>query len=127
MLEETLLHKGSAEEWNSVMIDEHLPGKPLQHNLSLGKLDLYRENACMAGEVEGGGDNNVCIHLCLSFTFTHPLVLILNKDSYCIHRTYSTYTSKMNSLNALGNRQISSLQADLAKMENGESGPSVQG
>lgn len=33
----------------------------------------------------------------------------------------------MNSLNALGNRQIASLQADLAKMENGESGPSVQG
>jgi Golgi SNAP receptor complex protein 2 len=33
----------------------------------------------------------------------------------------------MNSLNALGNRQISSLQADLAKMENGESGPSVHG
>jgi hypothetical protein len=32
MLEETLLHKGSAEEWNSVMINEHLPGKPLQHN-----------------------------------------------------------------------------------------------
>lgn len=33
----------------------------------------------------------------------------------------------MNSLNALGNRQIASLQADLSKMENGESGPSVQG
>jgi Golgi SNAP receptor complex protein 2 len=33
----------------------------------------------------------------------------------------------MNSLNALGNRQIASLQTDLAKMENGESGPSVQG
>jgi len=40
-------------------------------------------------------------------------------------QTYIQY--KMNSLNALGNRQISSLQADLSKMENGESGPSVQG
>jgi hypothetical protein len=82
----------------------------------------------MAGEVEGGGDNNACFtSLYLSYTFTHSLVLIPNKGSYCIHHTYSTHTSKMNSLNALGNRQISSLQADLAKMENGESGPSVQG
>ena len=81
----------------------------------------------MAGEVEGGGDNSACFtSLYQSYTFTHPLVLIPNKGSYCIH-TYSTHTSKMNSLNALGNRQISSLQADLAKMENGESGPSVQG
>ena len=56
-----MLHKGSAEEWNSVMINEHLPGKPLQHNLITGKLGLYRERACMAGEVEGGGcDNNAC-------------------------------------------------------------------
>jgi hypothetical protein len=61
MLEETLLHKGSAEEWNSVMINEHLPGKPLQHNLILRNLGLYRENSCMGGsKVEGGGDNNAC-------------------------------------------------------------------
>jgi hypothetical protein len=33
----------------------------------------------------------------------------------------------MNSLNALGNRQIASLQADLTKMEAGEGGPSIQG
>ncbi|ORX36604.1 snare region anchored in the vesicle membrane C-terminus-domain-containing protein [Kockovaella imperatae] len=33
----------------------------------------------------------------------------------------------MNSLNSLGNRQIASLNADLAKMESGEAGPSVQG
>ncbi|OCF36809.1 synaptobrevin [Kwoniella heveanensis BCC8398] len=33
----------------------------------------------------------------------------------------------MQSLNALGNRQIASLNADLAKMENGEGGPGVQG
>lgn len=33
----------------------------------------------------------------------------------------------MNSLNALGNRQIASLQADLSRMESGEAGPSVQG
>ncbi|KAL7420306.1 Protein transport protein bos1 [Cryptotrichosporon argae] len=33
----------------------------------------------------------------------------------------------MNSLNALGNRQIASLNADLARMETGEGGPSVQG
>ena len=33
----------------------------------------------------------------------------------------------MNSLNALGNRQVASLQADLSRMENGESGPSIQG
>ncbi|ORY21098.1 snare region anchored in the vesicle membrane C-terminus-domain-containing protein [Naematelia encephala] len=33
----------------------------------------------------------------------------------------------MNSLNALGNRQIASLNADLIKMENGEAGPSIQG
>lgn len=32
----------------------------------------------------------------------------------------------MNSLNALGNRHIASLNADIAKMENGEGGPSVQ-
>jgi hypothetical protein len=116
MLEETLLHKGSAEEWNSVTINEHLPGKPLQHNLILRKLGLYRGNACMAGEVEGGGDNNACFtSLYLSYTFTHP------------SSANSIHTSNMNSLNALGNRQISSLQADLAKMENGESGPSVHG
>jgi hypothetical protein len=53
MLEETMLHKGSAEEWNSVTINEHLPGKPLQHNLILGKMGSYRGDACMAGEVEG--------------------------------------------------------------------------
>lgn len=35
--------------------------------------------------------------------------------------------STMNSLNALGNRQIASLNADLSKMESGESGPSIQG
>ena len=33
----------------------------------------------------------------------------------------------MNSLNALGNRHVNSLQADLAKMEAGESGPGIQG
>lgn len=33
----------------------------------------------------------------------------------------------MNSLNALGNRQVASLQADLGRMEAGEGGPSVQG
>lgn len=33
----------------------------------------------------------------------------------------------MNSLNALGNRQVASLQADLGRMEMGEGGPSVQG
>ena len=33
----------------------------------------------------------------------------------------------MNSLNTLGNRQINSLNADLAKLESGESGPSTQG
>ncbi|WVQ99443.1 hypothetical protein IAU59_006578 [Kwoniella sp. CBS 9459] len=33
----------------------------------------------------------------------------------------------MQSLNALGNRQIASLNADLAKMESGEGGPGVQG
>ncbi|RXK36000.1 synaptobrevin [Tremella mesenterica] len=33
----------------------------------------------------------------------------------------------MNSLNALGNRHVNALQADLAKLESGESGPSVQG
>lgn len=33
----------------------------------------------------------------------------------------------MNSLNAHGNRQIASLNADLTKMENGEAGPSMQG
>ncbi|WVO16165.1 hypothetical protein L204_103835 [Cryptococcus depauperatus] len=33
----------------------------------------------------------------------------------------------MQSLNALGNRQIASLNADLLKMENGEGGPAVQG
>ena len=33
----------------------------------------------------------------------------------------------MNSLNALGNRQVASLNADLTKMESGEAGPSIQG
>ncbi|WVR07092.1 hypothetical protein IAU60_004131 [Kwoniella sp. DSM 27419] len=33
----------------------------------------------------------------------------------------------MQSLNALGNRQIASLNADLARMENGEGGASIQG
>ncbi|KAL1411511.1 Protein transport protein bos1 [Vanrija albida] len=33
----------------------------------------------------------------------------------------------MNSLNALGNRQVASLQADLARFEQGEGGPSIQG
>ena len=33
----------------------------------------------------------------------------------------------MNSLNSLGQRQIASLNADLAKMESGEAGPSIQG
>ncbi|BEI92598.1 uncharacterized protein CcaverHIS019_0502260 [Cutaneotrichosporon cavernicola] len=33
----------------------------------------------------------------------------------------------MNSLNALGNRQVASLQADLGRMESSEGGPSVQG
>lgn len=33
----------------------------------------------------------------------------------------------MNSLNTLGNRQVASLNADLAKMEAGDIGPSIQG
>jgi Golgi SNAP receptor complex protein 2 len=33
----------------------------------------------------------------------------------------------MNSLNTLGNRQVTSLNADLAKMESGEAGPGIQG
>lgn len=33
----------------------------------------------------------------------------------------------MQSLNALGNRQIASLNADLSRMENGEGGPAIQG
>jgi hypothetical protein len=90
MLEETLLHKGSAEEWNSVTINEHLPGKPLQHNLILRKLGLYRGNACMAGEVEGGGDNNACFtSLYLSYTFTHPSSANKAATAYIIHTRYT--------------------------------------
>ena len=89
MLEETLLHKGSAEEWNSVMINEHLPGKPLQHNLILGKWGLYRKKACMAGEVEGGGrDNNAStcrIHSHIPYTQTKAAT------AYISHRTINTY------------------------------------
>lgn len=33
----------------------------------------------------------------------------------------------MNSLNALGNRQVTSLQADLSRMEAGEGGSNMQG
>ena len=33
----------------------------------------------------------------------------------------------MQSLNALGNRQIASLNADLSRMDNGEGGPAIQG
>lgn len=33
----------------------------------------------------------------------------------------------MNSLNTLGNRQVSSLHADLTRMENGEGGLGIQG
>lgn len=33
----------------------------------------------------------------------------------------------MNSLNTLGNRQVTSLQADLTRMENGDGGSSIQG
>lgn len=44
----------------------------------------------------------------------------------CIVVTTTTYTT-MNSLNALGNRQVASLQADLARFEQGEGGPSIQG
>ena len=33
----------------------------------------------------------------------------------------------MNSLNQLGTRQVASLNADLGKMESGDSGPGVQG
>jgi hypothetical protein len=86
MLEETLLHKGSAEEWNSVMINEHLPGKPLQHSLILGNLGLYREHACMAGEVEGGGsDNNACY---ISACRLHSSILYTHTEAataYIIH------------------------------------------
>ena len=89
MLEETLLHKGSAEEWNSVMINEHLPGKPLQHNLDFSILGLYRENTCMADEVEGGGrDNNAStcrIHSHILYTQTKAAT------AYISHRTINTY------------------------------------
>ena len=130
MLEETLLHKGSAEEWNSVMINEHLPGKPLQHNLDFPILGLYRaKNACMhrGSRVEGGGDNNAFHDTSTSHSHLH-ILLAANRAATAYISYYTiNHTSKMNSLNALGNRQISSLQADLAKMETGESGPSVQG
>ena len=122
MLEETLLHKGSAEEWNSVMINEHLPGKPLQHNLIFSILGLYRSTH--AWQVRWRVEVTTMPVTSL-VVYVHPSYTTKAATAY-IH-TYSTHTSKMNSLNALGNRQISSLQADLAKMENGESGPSVQG
>lgn len=39
----------------------------------------------------------------------------------------SSARSDMQSLNALGNRQIASLNADLSRMESGEGGPAIQG
>ena len=81
MLEETLLHKGSAEEWNSVMINEHLPGKPLQHNLDFTILGLYRaKDACThrGSRVEGGGDNNAFLDTSTSHSHLH-LLLSANK------------------------------------------------
>ena len=33
----------------------------------------------------------------------------------------------MNSLNALGNRHLASLNADISKLESGQAGPSLQG
>lgn len=84
----------------------------------------------MRGEVEGGGrDNNACQRL---YPFEPSLIQHTDiSAAYPIVGSsvtrHSIHIPKMNSLNALGNRQISSLQADLAKMENGESGPSVQG
>jgi len=88
MLEETLLHKGSAEEWNSVMINEHLPGKPLQHNLETKFLGLYRaKNACMhrGSRVEGGGDNN-------AFLILQPLIhIIILLDANKVATAYLIY------------------------------------
>ena len=119
-----MLHKGSAEEWNSVMINEHLPGKPLQHNLDfsiwvyIGRIHAWQ----MRWRVE----DVTTMHLLVVYIRTSPT----RRQRQLLHTSataLSIHTSKMNSLNALGNRQISSLQADLAKMENGESGPSVHG
>jgi len=95
MLEETLLHKGSAEEWNSVMINEHLPGKPLQHNLDFGILGLYRaKNAYMrrGSRVEGGGDNNAFHDTSTSRSHLH-ILLAANKaaTAYFTNYTINTY------------------------------------
>jgi len=80
MLEETLLHKGSAEEWNSVMINEHLPGKPLQHNLIFSILGLYRSTH--AWQVRWRVEVTTMPVTSLVVYFIH---YIQDKGSYCIH------------------------------------------
>jgi hypothetical protein len=83
-----LLHKGSAEEWNSVMINEHLPGKPLQHNL-FSVFTVYIREECMTVTKGGGGNDNTSSG-CIRLNNYH--FFVTTHHSRPTHRPSYTYT-----------------------------------